>query len=166
MITLLCEANPLTASARQQGLEALPGAEVERLQNRYETVLETAAQRNRPRPPPPGSRRRFMQSPPPSLIQRPRAKRDDVLRFITDLRVPFDSNLAERDIRMHKLKRKMSSGFRNDSGIALFATIRSYLSTMRQQGADIFKAHVLTFQGSSLCQDRHYRHQGSPLQRT
>jgi len=71
-----------------------------------------------------------------------------VLRFITDLRVPFDNNLAERDIRMPKLRQKISGAFRTDTGIALFATIRSYLSTMRKQGADIFEALVLTFQGS------------------
>jgi len=69
------------------------------------------------------------------------------LRFITDLRVPYDNNLAERDIRMPKLKQKVSSGFRTDTGIARFATIRTCLSTLRKQAA-IFEALVLTSQGS------------------
>ena len=70
------------------------------------------------------------------------------LRFVTDLRVPFDNNQAERDIRMPKLKQKVSGWFRSDHGIAHFATIRPYLSTLRKQSADIFKPLVLTFQGS------------------
>ena len=71
-----------------------------------------------------------------------------MLRFITDLRVPFDNNQAERDMRMAKLKQKISGTFRTDAGIERFATIRSYLSTLHKQGADIFQALVLTFQGT------------------
>jgi transposase len=148
MIAWLGEANTLTADARLKGLEALPGAEIERLHRRYVAILETAAQRNPPRTPPPGSKRRVKQSPPCNLVKRLREKRDDVLRFITDLRVPFDNNQAERDMRMAKLKQKISGTFRTDTGIERFATIRSYLPTVHKQGADIFQALVLTFQGS------------------
>jgi len=148
MIALLCEANTRTADARLQGLETLPAAEVERLHRRYDAILETAAQRNPPRAPPPGTKRRVKQSPAHNLVKRLHEKRDDVLRFITDLRVPFDNNQAERDLRMPKLKQKVSGAFRTDTGIARFATIRSYLSTLHKQGADIFQALVLTFQGS------------------
>jgi transposase len=148
MIALLCEANTATTAARLEGLEALPAAEIKRLHARYDAVLETAAQRNPERLLPPGSRRRVKQSPAYNLGERLRDKRDDVLRVITDLRVPFDNNLAERDIRIPKLKQKISGAFRTATGIALFATIRSYLSTMRKQGADIFEALVLTFQDS------------------
>ena len=148
MITLLCEANTLTADARLKELEALPAAEVERLHERYDAILDAAAQRNPPRAPPPGSKRRVKQSPAYNLVKRLREKRDDVLRFITDLRVPFDNNQAERDLRMPKLKQKIAGLFRTDAGIERFATIRSYLSTLRKQGADLFEALVLTFQGS------------------
>jgi transposase len=147
MIVLLCEANTRTAAARLEGLDALPAAEVERLHERYDAILETAAQRNPPRSPPPGSKRRVKQSPAYNLVKRLREKREEVLRFITDLRVPFDNNQAERDMRMAKLKQKISGTFRTDTGIERFATIRSYLSTLHKQGADIFQALVLTFQG-------------------
>ena len=49
---------------------------------------------------------------------------------------------------MAKLKQKISGTFGTDAGIERFATIRSCLSTLHKQGADIFQALVLTFQGS------------------
>jgi transposase len=148
MIALLCEANVLTCEARTQGLKALPADVVEPLQARYDTILTAAEARNPRRPRRPGSRGRVKQSPAYNLVARLREHRDEVLRFITDLRVPFDNNLAERDIRMPKLKQKVSGCFRADAGVDNFAIIRSYLSTLRKQSADIFNSLVLTFQGS------------------
>ena len=67
------------------------------------------------------------------------------------LRVPFDNNHAERDLRMPKLKQKVSSYFRSDTGAGNFAIIRSYLSTLHKQSGDIFNSLVLTFQGRPQC---------------
>jgi transposase len=148
MIALLCEANTLTIAARAAGFAALPGPMVLDIQTRYDAILDVAKARNPAREPKPGSRRRVRQSPAHNLIKRLSEKRDAVRRFVTDLRVPFDNNQAERDVRMPKLKQKVSGCFRSDQGIAHFADIRSYLSTLRKQSADIFKSLVLTFQGS------------------
>jgi len=148
MIALLCEANTLASEARAAGFAALPGPMVLDIQTRFEAILNVAKARNPARAPKPGSRRRIRQSPAHNLVKRLSDKREEVLRFLTDLRVPFDNNQAERDIRMPKLKQKVSGCFRSDQGIAHFAIIRSYLSTLRKQSADIFKSLVLTFQGS------------------
>jgi transposase len=126
----------------------LPAPRVEQLHARYDTILTEAEARNPRRPRRPGTRGRAKQSPAYNLIARLREHRDEVLRFICDLRVPFDNNLAERDIRMPKLKQKVSGCFRAEAGVQNFATIRSYLSTLRKQSADIFQSLVLTFQGS------------------
>jgi transposase len=148
MIALLCEANVLTIEARAAGYAALPGPVVLDIQTRYDAILDVAKARNPAREPPPGTRKRVRQSPAYNLVKRLSEKREAVLRFVTDLRVPFDNNLAERDVRMPKLKQKVSGCFRSDRGVAHFAIIRSYLSTLRKQSADIFKSLVLTFQGS------------------
>jgi len=148
MIALLCEANTVVCEARVQGLTALPTSEILRLHAGYDAILAEAEARNPRRPRKPGTRGRVKQSPAYNLIARLRKHRKEVLRFITDLRVPFDNNLAERDIRMPKLKQKVCGCFRAESGAKHFATIRSYLSTLRKQSADTYQSLVLTFQGS------------------
>jgi len=92
-------------------------------------------------------RGRIKQSPALNLLLRMRKHADDVLRFLTDARVPFDNNLAERDIRMPKLKQKTSGCFRTVTGAESFCTIRSYIATLRKQGRNVFHALTLAFQG-------------------
>ena len=61
----------------------------------------------------------------------------DILRFVTDDRIPFDNNQAERDVRMVKVKSKVSGSFRTMEGAKQFAAIRGFISTLRKQGRDI-----------------------------
>jgi len=74
-----------------------------------------------------------------NLLLRLSTRKQDVLRFLTDPRVPFTNNLAERDGRMMKLRQKISGGFRSENGANDFAVIRSLLSTARKQGWDILQ---------------------------
>jgi|APFre7841882724_1041349.scaffolds.fasta_scaffold23828_1 transposase len=148
LIALLCEANEAARMARAAGLAALPGPMIEDFFTRYAAILSAAARCHPRRTAPPGRRRRLKQSPAYNLITRLQAQRDAVLRFITDLRVPFDNNQAERDIRMPKLKQKISGCFRSAQGAQAFATIRSYLSTLRKQAVDPYQALLMTFQGN------------------
>jgi transposase len=75
-----------------------------------------------------------------NLMLRLRARKVDVLRFLSDPTVPFTNNLAERDGRMMKLRQKISGGFRSVDGAEDFAVIKSLLSTARKQGWDILQA--------------------------
>lgn len=83
-----------------------------------------------------------------NLLARLARYSDEVWRFMTDHRVPFDNNRAERDIRMPKLKQKISGCFRTTHGFESFCTIRSYLATLRKQEHPLFQALVLTFSGN------------------
>jgi transposase len=75
-----------------------------------------------------------------ALARRIRRRIADYLRFASDLRVPFDNNAAERDIRMAKIKQKVSGGMRTLAGAQDFAAMRSYLATAAKHGRRPFDA--------------------------
>ncbi len=82
-----------------------------------------------------------------SLLIRLRTHQTSWLRFLSDPRVPFDNNLAERDVRMVKVKEKVCGGSRG-KGAVWFARIRGYVSTLRKQGQDVFYAFEQLFIGN------------------
>jgi transposase len=69
------------------------------------------------------------------------------LRFLFDARVAFDNNLAERDVRMVKVREKVSGGSRGE-GATWFARIRGYVSTLRKQKQDLYQAFIDLFAGN------------------
>ncbi|WP_192600562.1 IS66 family transposase, partial [Sporosarcina limicola] len=65
-----------------------------------------------------------------------------ILRFIRDDRVPFDNSLAERDVRMMKVKQKVSGSFRTVKGAKKFARIRGFVSTLRKQNRGVLSSLI------------------------
>jgi len=82
-----------------------------------------------------------------NLLLRLRDYRCDVLRFLHDPAIPFTNNQAEQDLRMMKLKQKISGGFRTANGAEVFIRIRTFLSTARKQGWNIFNVLANSING-------------------
>ena len=128
---LLVEIHVTVQAAKTAGKTQLSARKLAGYRRRYD-VLVTEGQCLNPPPPRTGKRGRPKLGPPGSLLRRLEIYSDDVLRFSTDFRVPFDNNAAERDIRMVKLQQKISGGWRSQTGAEAFLDVRSYLSTARK----------------------------------
>jgi transposase len=78
-----------------------------------------------------------------ALARRLLDRQDDYLRFTTDWRIPPDNNGSERDIRMIKLRQKISGCLRTLTGAQQFCAIRSYLSTAAKHGKHFLEVLVM-----------------------
>jgi transposase len=115
---------------------------------RYEAILQAGWKLNPILPSSnPPKRGRPKHSKAQNLLDRLQTHRDSILAFLFDPAVPFSNNLAEQDIRMIKVQQKISGCFRTLKGAQHFCRIRSYLSTARKQGRNIFNAIVSAMSG-------------------
>lgn len=131
---LLCEINDMTRAARTARAHTIDPRLLTVYRKRYDTIITTGQAHN---PAPTG---RTARTPVVKLLARLATHATDVLRFAHDLRVPFDNNQAERDIRMVKLRQKISGGLRTWTGAHTFTAIRSYLSTTHKHGITALEA--------------------------
>jgi transposase len=130
----------LVKRAQQAGQTQLPTHQQDRILALFDQLIDRADQqiiRNHRQP---GQRGRIAQSTARNLLDRFIEHKTAYLRFVTDFRVPFDNNLAERDLRMSKLHQKISGCFRTENGADMFCRIRGYISTLRKQGQDLLPA--------------------------
>ena len=136
---LLLQIKRAVEVAREQGLAALAAATKRAFEARYDALLEAGLKMNPP-PEPTGKRGRPARGKAGNLVDRLREHKEAALAFMEDFAIPFDNNQAERDIRMVKVKEKISGCFRTMSGADRFCRIRGYISTLRKQGIPILSA--------------------------
>lgn len=134
MIDLLLEIKQSVDQAKINGQTHLARSQIEDFERQYENILDEGFRLNPDRDP---KRKRKKRTKAQNLLIRLRDFREPTLAFMYDFRVPFDNNLAERDIRMTKVKQKISGCFRTNLGAEMFCRIRSYISTAKKQGRNI-----------------------------
>lgn len=149
---LLVSIHSQVKQLKVQGEAALFGEDLAALNARYDAILDKGFELN-PIPPPdktkPKKRGRPKRSAARNLLERLQTHKAAVLGFVHDFEVPFDNNQAERDLRMMKLKQKISGCFRSEDGAREFCHIRGYLSTLKKQNLNILDAFVELFSGNA-----------------
>lgn len=127
-----------TAKSQQTTLSA---ERITYFEQHYDKLVTQGLEANPPPTnPPPKKRGRKKQSPPKNFLDRLQQFKPQFLAFMYDFRVPFDNNLAERDVRMIKVKQKVSGAFRTRDGADTFCSIRSYISTARKHNFNVIDA--------------------------
>jgi transposase len=139
MISLLTRAKKFKEDGR------LDSVMIRKIEARYQEIVAMGFKQEPP--PKPGKTKRLIRTEAYRLLEMFRDHRIEVLRFVTNPLVPFDNNQAERDIRMVKLKQKISGSFRTHHGGEIFCRIRSYISTARKHGQPVLAAIQLAMNG-------------------
>jgi len=147
MKTLLLHIKEQVEQAKAAGQPALLSDQLAQFQTQYRDIVERALQPylNAPASTSPPARGRRKQTTTKNLLDRFDTYQAETLRFMTDFRVPFDNNLAERDLRMTKVKQKISGTFRSSAGTRAFCRIRGFISTLKKQGRNVLEELAHTF---------------------
>jgi transposase len=145
MATTLLDANVAAHQARERGADRLDKATLRKIRNHYRGALARGDTDNR------GEHTKLADKA-RTLIRRFRRFEDMILRFTTDLSVPFTNNAAERSCRPVKIQQRTSGGaWRTLQGLTDFAIVQSYLDTTTKWGLDKLDAlHQLFTTGAWL----------------
>lgn len=150
MKDLLLEIKAAVDNAKQEGKSELSTYFRLKYQKRYQELLEMGLRhpdnkkilktfkRGRPK-----------QSKAKNLLDR-LENVDAVLAFMYDFKIPFDNNQAERDIRMVKVKQKVSGCFRSEKGLSHFCNVKSYISTLKKNSLGVFQGLIDAASGAPV----------------
>jgi len=147
MTDLLLKGKEMVDKAKTEGREALASEDLTLIEREYQCLILQVGRvyldAATTDPPPDGVGRVGF-----NLFRRLLKRMDEVLYFMRDLKIPFSNNLAEQDLRMEKVKQKISGCFRTFVGGRISCRVRSYISTARKQAWNILDALAEAVAGS------------------
>jgi transposase len=151
MNELLTEMKKYTDECKEQ-LRELDFEQIKALEERFDAIIIKAIEENPHslNPQKQGKRGKNPKTKARNLLDRFIEHKEKILRFLTDLKVPFENNQAERDIRMMKLQQKISGTFRTTQGAQAFCRIRAYISTGKKNNLPVLEGIRAALIGAPL----------------
>lgn len=116
-----------------------------RLRKQYRQIVQEGMKLHPPPQKKKGQRGRIAKSKSRNLLERLQKCEDQYLRFMIQSEAQFDNNRAERDLRMNKVKMKISGCFRSERGAKYFARMRSFILTMQKNERNILEELISVF---------------------
>ena len=148
-INLLLGMKKAKDKAMEAGKESLSYYHYHKFDKKYDELIKLARQEN-PLPETTGKKRgRKKKGKILALVERLANYKASVCLFIQNFAVPFDNNQAERDLRMIKVKTKVSGCFRTEEGARDYLKIMSYVGTAHKQGYNAYEAIKKAISGHS-----------------
>ncbi|WP_129724956.1 IS66 family transposase [Xylanivirga thermophila] len=152
MSGLLIEIKERVESLKEQGIDSMPSDEIKAYIGRYDDIIAKGKEENTLKT---GNLVSEKTGKPKkgeslNLLEKLEKYNLETLAFMLDFDIPFDNNRAERDIRMVKLRQKISGCFRGDEGANTFCRIRSYISTCRKNGMRVLESLVNAIKGDAF----------------
>lgn len=149
LITCLNEINDTVKRYKEKGKKKLGSKLIKEFEKKYRKILKNGLKKIPTIPKSYAKRRgKEKQHKVKNLWDRLVNYERETLLFMHDFNVEFTNNQGERDIRMCKVKAKVSGTFRSKSGSKSFVKIRSYVSTARKQGINVLEALANAFSNS------------------
>jgi transposase len=144
---------------RKQKAKSLQPDVIDKFERKYNRILREGFEAN-PKTSMPksnGTRGRKKQTKAKNLLDRLKGFKNETLAFMKDFKVPFDNNQAERDVRMTKVKMKISGSFRSQKGAEIFCRVRAYISTVKKNSKNVIHAIL------DALEERHFIPPAKPI---
>ena len=136
--------------AKKRGQKSLKEEQIQKLEQKYENIIQLGHAFFPKIEKVPKKRGRTKKPKSQNLLLRLDEYKTETLRFITNFQVPFDNNMAERDLRMIKVKQKISGTFMSRAGGEFFARIKGYISTVKKNGRSVMDELRNVFLGKAF----------------
>lgn len=117
-------------------------AVITKYEKKYNILIATGKCQNKK------TKHRYAKKEEKKLLNRMEKYQYNHLLFLHDVKVPFDDNMSERDLRKAKNRQKMAGGFRKDSGHEMYCNILTIIETLKRRKMEVFENIKLLFTGT------------------
>lgn len=140
MRSFLCSLNEYRKKLKSKGVEKLDKDKLSKYSKRYDEILEEGCIENKK------TKGKYLKREEKSLLNRLKKYKENHLMFLYDFSVPFDNNLAERDLRHIKSKQKISGHFNSMEGLEIYSNIKSIIGTLKKRKENFYNSIYKVFE--------------------